>query len=325
MSSPSINTQTTGKETELSLPVTGKIVKTLRYHIEKVGKYWRYLIWTLAKPRFERPVFVIGCSRSGTTVVYKVLSMADGLASMNKESHDFWINLYPPAEKQRESHILTKADVCQRDREEVSRFFYSALGKKRFVDKANINCFTIPYLLELFPDAYFVYVKRDGRDNINSLIHGWGRPDEYANWSQNLPADVRIENGKYQRWSFFLFPGWRTFLESKIEDVCAQQWISANQAVLSSRAIIPRRQWVEVFYEDILRSPVATFKKVYKELSLSFDKKIEEHCKTITSNPYNAFSTPRLEKWKEENPERIRHILPLIRETMIEMGYKVLK
>jgi hypothetical protein len=300
-----------------------KVKKTAKFYSKFLLFQWHNLIWPFVRYRSKRPVFIVGCSRSGTTVVYKVLSMAMELASLQKETHDFWNSLHPPEENGWDSHRLNAAEVCERDRVCVARYFFKHVGMKRFVDKSNQNCFRIPYLLELFPDACFVYVKRDGRDNINSLIHGWGRPDEYAIWSQNLPAEVRIENGTYQRWSFFLFPGWRDFVESKIEDVCAQQWISANQAVLTSKAIVPQRQWVEIFYEDILKSPVAAFRKVYNELSLTFDKKTEGNCESLTSNPYNAFSTPRLEKWKEENPERIRNILPLIRETMLNMDYKV--
>lgn len=300
-----------------------KIHKTLNFYVNMMHLRWRDFIWQFANPEFERPIFIVGCSRAGTTVVYKVLSMAKGLKSMNKESHDFWINLHPPSEKNWDSHILTEKDVSERDKEEISRFYFRNLGGKRFVDKANLNCFTIPYLLALFPDAFFVYVKRDGRDNINSLIHGWGRPDEYATWSRNLPVDVEIENNSYKHWCFFLFSGWRSFLRSSVEEVCAHQWIAANQAMLASKKGVPQGQWIEVLYEDILKSAADTFREIYKKIDLPFTDSIKRHCETLVANPYNAFSTPRLEKWKEENRERIERIIPLITPTMIQMGYEL--
>lgn len=248
--------------------------------------------------------------------------MSKGLASLQKESHDFWNSLDPPEERNWDSHNLGAEDVNERERVAVARYFFKHVGMKRFVDKANQNCFRIPYLLELFPDAVFVYVKRDGSDNINSLIHGWGKPEEFGGWSHNLPATVQIGNGKYTRWCFFLFPGWRTFLEEKIEVVCAQQWIEANEAVLSAKQNIPSSQWVEIFYEDILYSPIETFQRVFEQLNLTFSDEIKRHCDNLASKPYNAFSRPRLNKWKEENRERIERITPKISETMRKIGYK---
>lgn len=313
----------TGQKITEKPNVTLKINKTIDFYADRLRLKWRDLIWPLVNPRFEHPVFVVGCSRSGTTAVYKVLSMAPELASMQKESHGFWNSLHPLSENNYDSHTLTAEDIKERDWREVSRFYFRHLGKRRFIDKANQNCFRIPYLQAFFPDAFFVYVKRDGRDNINSLIHGWGRPDEYAAWSRDLPADIKIENGKYQNWSFFLFQGWRSFMKSSIEDVCAHQWIEANKAVLSSKGDIPQDQWIELFYEDILRSAKTIFGEIYGKLNLSFTDPIRQHCETLTANPYNAFSKPRLEKWKEENPERIGRILPIIKPTMLDMGYEI--
>ena len=304
-------------------PLMQKIHKTLGFYAVMVLQRWRDLVWPIVTPVFDRPIFIVGCSRSGTTAVYNVLGMAPEVASLHKESHGFWNDLHPPSEKDWDSHMLTAKDINDNDREEVSRFYFRHLGRGRFVDKANQNCFRIPYLHALFPDAYFVYVKRDGRDNINSLIHGWGRPNEYGIRYPNLPADVRIGNGKYQQWCFFLFPGWRTFLKSSVEDICARQWIEANQAILSSKRTMPKSQWIEIHYENILTSAVETFREAFKKLDLSFGQDVKSHCETLVANPYNAFSRPRLNKWKEENKERVNCIIPIIAETMVQMGYKI--
>jgi hypothetical protein len=280
-------------------------------------------MWPFVSYKIEKPVFIVGCSRSGTTVVYKVLSRAKGLASLQKESHEFWNSLHPPEERNWDSHELGAGDVSERDRIEVSRYFFKHLGSRRFVDKANQNCFRIPYLYELYPDAVFLYVKRDGRDNINSLIHGWGRPDEFGGWTHNLPVKVQIGNGEYGRWCFFLFQGWRSFLKASVEEVCAQQWIKANESILSARPLIPPSRWVEMYYEDILRSPVETFHRVFEQLDLPFTGEARDHCNSLLNNPYNAFSPPRLDKWKDENRERIERISPLIEPAMLKMGYEI--
>ncbi len=300
-----------------------KIHKNFYYYSGITQRYWRTLLFSIVKPKFYRPVFIIGCSRSGTTAVYKTLSLAKELASLHKESHDFWNDLHPPSENNWDSHMLRKEQANKIDHEAVSRYFYRYVGARRFVDKANQNCFRIPYLNKLFPDAFFVYVKRDGRDNINSLIHGWSRPEEFGAWSQDLPAEVRIDNGAYMRWCFFLFLEWRNYLSSSIEEVCARQWVEANRSILMAKEQIPGNRWTEIFYEDILSSSKETFQTIFRQLELPFDEEMKLHCESMVKNPYNAFSTPRLHKWRDENHERIGQILPIISDTMTDMGYKM--
>ncbi len=300
-----------------------KAIKTIHYHAIQSQQRSRDILWPLVKPQFSRSVFIVGCSRSGTTAVFKTLSLATGLASLLKESHDFWNDIHPPSENNWESHMLGSEQSNKNDHEAVSRYFYRHVGARRFVDKANQNCFRIPYLNKLFPDAFFVFVKRDGRDNINSLIHGWSRPDEFGAWSQDLPAEVRIDNGAYKRWCFFLFPGWRNYLNTSIEEVCAKQWVEANKSILMAKEEIPCNRWIEIFYEDILNSPKETFQTVFRQLGLPFDEEMKRHCDSMVENPYNAFSIPRLNKWRDENRVRIEKILPAISETMTDLGYKM--
>jgi hypothetical protein len=206
----------------------------------------------------------------------------------------------------------------------VARYFFRHLGGRRFVDKNNQNGLCVPYLHALFPDARFVYVKRSPGDNIHSLVEGWGHSDEFAHWSESLPADVRIDGGKYRRWCFFLFEGWRDYLERPIEEVCAAQYVAMNEAILDARASIPASQWTEIVYEDLVRDPVAAFRGVWAGLGLRFGPRQEAHCRNVLGRPYNAFSPIRLDKWKEQaNRVRIERVLPVVQSTAWRVGYPI--
>jgi len=299
-----------------------KIDKNVRHYGAAVQRTVRDVRWSIGAVPVREPVFVVGCSRGGTTVVYKTLSEADELGSLQRETHDFWASLHPLAERQWRSHALGAADASQRDRDIVARHFFRYLGASRFVDKNNQNGLCVPYLQALFPDARFVYVKRSPGDNIHSLIEGWGRSEEFATWSETLPAEVRIDGDRYRRWCFFLFEGWREYLERPIEDVCAAQYAAMNAAILDARSAIPPAQWVEIVYEDLVRDPVAAFRVVWAALGLRFGARQEAHCRNVLGRPYNAFSPIRLDKWKEQgNRERIERVLPRVREVAQRMGY----
>lgn len=299
-----------------------KIHKTLAYHFRRFQRGLRGLKWDIRKPTAKSPIIVVGCSRAGTTLVYKTLSESPEIGSLQRETHDYWVGLHPLQEKNWDTHALSADDASQQDRDTVSRYFYSWTGRHRWVDKNNQNGLCVPYLHALFPDAIFVYVKRSPGDNLNSLIEGWGKPEEFATWSADLPAEVAVENGRYRQWCFFLSDGWRGYVKSSIEEVAAFQYSAINAAILDAKTSIPENQWVEVFYEDFLRDPVNTFRRIFAACGLRFDDRLEQHCSEVLGIPYNAFSEIRIDKWKDgRNCQRIERALPKVAEVAARMGY----
>jgi hypothetical protein len=299
-----------------------KADKTLRHHARRVLVAARGAWWDLWRRPLEKPIFIVGCSRAGTTLVYKTFSQSRELGSLDRETHDFWIALHPLAEKDWRSHALEASDAGAGDRDVVSRYFFAHTGRRRIVDKNNQNGLAVGYLQALFPDAHFVYVKRSPGDNIHSLIEGWGREDEFATWSNSLPASVRIDGGRYRRWCFFLFEGWRGYLNARIEEVCAAQYLAMNRAILEASKEVPRAQWTEIQYEDLVRDPVAGFRDAFESCGLEFTPALERHCAGVLATPYNAFSAIRLDKWREQkNRERIERVLPKVAAVVSDMGY----
>ena len=299
-----------------------KVAKTLRYHACQLLIFFRGLWWDVAKPMPLAPVFIVGCSRAGTTLVYKTFSESEELGSLQKETHDFWSGFHPLEERDWESHTLLAKDARESDRLTVARYFFSNTGKRRFVDKNNQNGLCIRYLHTLFPDACFIYVKRSPGDNLNSLMEGWRRPDEYATWSDDLPEKVSIDGGEITRWCFFLPDGWRSHLDSALEAVCAFQYRAMNEAILEAKPSIPAAQWIEIMYEDLLADPVSGFRTAIENCGIAFTPALQRHCESVLANPYNAFSEIRRDKWRQgRNRERLEKVLPSLGRLAVRMGY----
>lgn len=301
-----------------------KVEKTLEFHSSRVARAVRGAWWDVAQTPSYKPIFIVGCSRAGTTVVYKTFSESHAVGSLNRETHDFWVNMHPLSNKNWDTHGLDAIDASTSDRDYVSRYFYVWTGQSRFVDKNNQNGLCVPYLYSLFPDAHFVYVKRSPGDNINSLIEGWNKPREFATWSNVLPEKVTVENGRYTQWCFFLSDGWREYMDKPIENVCAFQYRAINEEILAAKELISPQQWSEVFYEDLVRDPVTGFRPAFEQCGLVFTHDLEQHCASVLSTPYNAFSEIRLDKWKDGcNRDRVERVLPEVTAVARAMGYKL--
>jgi len=91
--------------------------KNVRHYGAAAQRAARDFRWSIEPVTVRDPVFVVGCSRAGTTVVYKTLSEADELGSLQRETHDFWVGLHPLAEKNWRTHALTAADAQGREAE----------------------------------------------------------------------------------------------------------------------------------------------------------------------------------------------------------------
>ena len=305
----------------------------MKSFLDKLNKTFKYYglqtLSTLRKARFAispvsliQPVFIVGCSRAGTTLVYKTFSESKELGSLQKETHDFWAGLHPVEERDWSGHEIPVTSASDFDRIQAARLFYSATGQRRIVDKNNQNGLSIPYLYALFPDAHFVFIKRNPGDNIDSLIKGWGKSDEFGTWSAALPAKVRIDNGDYQNWCFFLAEGWRNYCHASIEEVCAFQYESINRAILNARKQIPQGQWHEVSYEALLASPVKEFRRLFEGCNLRFDTHLEQHCAGVLDKPYNTFSSIGIDKWVgAENSDRIAKAIQPLSAVCTDLGY----
>lgn len=302
----------------LDLEIRAKNLRHLRYALR--GRWW-----TLARPEMPDPVFLVGCSRSGTTVTYETLAAAPQFLTFGWEIPQFWDRLYGPLNNGWESEAAFAEHARPEHRDAALRYFYERLGPGWVLDKTCINVMRIPYLHALFPRARFVFIQRDGRDNVSSMIDGWrhGRTDGSFHLGQffgAFPETVAINDGEFQEWAFFLAPGWRRYNHASLEEVCAFQWVSANRLALEARRSIPPQQWIHLRYEDIFERPVEMFAEAFERLGIAFTPELRARCADLKPTSI-VKGGPKRQKWRDHNPEAIERILPAIRPLMIEMGY----
>jgi hypothetical protein len=330
----------------------------------------------------QSPVLIIGCPRSGTTLLYNILSEVPSLWSIGFESKAIIEHYHPPSAKGWESGALDASDLTPESRRHILAEFErqaapgtfwqqingyrarlrgnrlwrqvkrrgrteapgsgvsSALPQQgldairslirlrntllprppgtpiRLLEKTPENCLRLPFLLALWPDARVLYLTRDGRSNINSLIEGWRQPHLFPGYA--VPERLAIPGYTRSRWAFTLIPGWRELVASPLEEVCAWQWIRCNEAVLAHRETsqIP---YLTVHYEHLIADPSAVLHQIAAFLELDFEATLARFAESLPR--INVISAPEREKWRRENPEAIERVLPLIAPLMQTLGY----
>jgi hypothetical protein len=270
----------------------------------------------------SHPIFLIGCPRSGTSLLYAILRRSPELAGLPGEGHVLWESLHHPKYHGWESNALGAEHATKRDR----NFFYATIRAisrgRRFLDKTPKNSLRVPYLAALFPDADFIFLRRRGADNVNSLIQGWRARPRFATYT--LPSNAS-SNGRGRAWSFVLIPGWRELEGLTVEEICARQYVSCNEAVLAAAELVNPRRWISVRYEDIVARPEQEIARILDRLGLALTPEIASLAARLDQLPINTVTPPGPGKWKVENPAEVARILPIIAETERKLGYEPLE
>jgi Sulfotransferase family len=267
----------------------------------------------------DRPIFIVGSPRSGTTLLFHMLRSHQNVWAMPSEGHTLWNAYQHPAKKAWSSDRAVEGDMSPRERAYVYTAIHDLAGDRRFVDKTPKNVLKLPYLAALFPTARFVFIKRDGRSVVGSLIEGW---QKRRGISYRLPIRLRLSDYDGRLWSFILPPGWRDLVGTSIADVAAFQYASSCEHVLADGAALPEGTFVEVSYETLVTDPGREAERLLDALELPRSGAVSDFATNLASHKAASISPPRPEKWRDRE-EEVTRVLDRIAPAMARLGYEV--
>ncbi len=240
---------------------------------------------------------------------------------MQSEGHILWDEFHHPRQRGWDSDALVGEAVTERERAYVYTAIRLWTRGRRFVDKTPESCLRIPYLDALFPDATFVFLRRRAADTVSSLMEGWRARPRFVKY--RLPLELTgLGELSGPSWSFALIPGWRVLRDAPLEEICALQYVACNEAVLDARDHVAHERWVDVSYEDLVQAPADELARLYGALGLRFTDEARRYARELaTVTSATALTAPRLEKWREQNPEAIARIRPLVADVERRLGY----
>ena len=274
-----------------------------------------------AFPAPKRPILLVGCPRSGTSILLRALLRSPELRSIQSEGHILWDAYHHPRDRNWHSDALGREDVLAREREYIYCAIRLFVRGRRFVDKTPENCLRLSYLDELFPDATFVFLRRRAADNVNSLIEGWRARPRFVTYRLPQPLEG-LGPLSGPTWSFVLIPGWRELRLAPLEEICARQYVVCNEAALAAREELAPERWLDLAYEDLAASPVEELRGLFERLGLEFTGEVERFAAALPTTPGpTALTPPKREKWREQNPAEIERILPIVAPLEHRLGY----
>ena len=249
-------------------------------------------------PLFDRPVFIISPPRAGSTLLFETLAKAPGLCTIGHESHALIEGLpeLHPGHRQFDSNRLDAAIVTPALAEELRRRFHAELRDRdgypvtgrpvRLLEKTPKNALRVPFLAKIFPEAHFVYLHRDPRQTLSSMLEAW-QSDRFRTYPQ-LPGWSGLP------WSLLLIPGWRALIGRPLPEIVAAQWETTTRILLDDLEAIPSDRRHVVHYEALLASPGAEVARLAEILGFGWDRSIDGEL------PLSRFtvSPPAADKWK---------------------------
>lgn len=269
-------------------------------------------------PKIERPVFIVAAPRSGSTLLFETLASSSQLCTVGGEAH--WlvegIESLRPGAPTVDSNRLTaehaSAAIANDIREQILARLkdhtgqaLSEPGERRFLEKTPKNSLRIPFFNQIFPDAQFVFLWRDPRENISSIMEAW----RSGQW-QTYP---KLE-GFDGPWSLLLPPGWRDMNGRPLAEIAAWQWRTTNAQVLDDLEIVSPERWTVVQYADLVRDPASTVGKLCEFLRIPVDPSLAQRLSEPLPPARYTLTTPAPDKWRANEAE-IAAVLPSVQAT----------
>ena len=265
--------------------------------------------------QIERPVFIVCSPRSGSSLFFETLAQSPSLWTVGGESHQVieGIPELHPEARRFHSNRLTAADATPEIAAQLEQRFAANLRNRdgqppprgvtglRMLEKTPKNSLRVPFLASVFPDALFIYLYRDMRDTMSSMLDAW-RSGKFVTYPQLPEWDG-------PPWSLLLTPGWRELSGKPLPEIVAAQWSTATRYLLDDLEQLAPDRWCISSYDALLENPQREMQRLSRFLGIEWDRELGAPLPASRT----TLTPPDRDKWKK-NTGDLEVAMPLVRE-----------
>jgi hypothetical protein len=269
--------------------------------------------------RLTRPVFIVGCGRSGTTILGNTLARHRRVTYLNEPRH-LWCSCYPEtdvwsakAAARKGRVVLTEADADPGKSNALHRLFLFETvktGRPVFIEKLPINTFRLPFIVEMFPDARFVHIYRNGREVAKSIA----REDAKGRWfvatAYRWKQLVQLASAKEDT--------------SQLVGLCTDpyekgllEWRLSTEAAVGFFRGIPADSYYELSYANLVDNPLGVMQRLLSFLDIEVDRRVVEYARDRIIRKTKQPPDPALSPIEKEIGGEL---LPLTMDAQIDGG-----
>lgn len=272
------------------------------------------------------PVFLIGPARSGTKILRDSIASHPNISKIGYDINFIW--------KKYNEHIshdaLEAQDAHKKVKLFIRKYFESQSENKLFlIEKTVSNTVRIPFLIEIFPNAKFIFLFRDGKDTIESVLKQWNTPQKNSylfkkilsvpvlyiipyiyNYAINLiKLKLRLKTTESYVWGV-KYKNYESDLENLTTlEFCSIQWVKCVLAMYESIPLIKSENRIIINYEDLISNQLNEFKRISDFLKLD----INEFDFSSIQNSYNSKSKNTL------TDEQLKKVNKIIENTKLKL------
>ena len=269
------------------------------------------------KPEIEKPIFIVSAPRSGSTLLFETLLQSPSVYTIGNESHGIFesIGKLNPGKRRYDSNRLTAEEADSQTAAILRQNFIEKLQdrdgnplpanllKIRILEKTPKNSLRIPFLNAIFPDALFIYLYRDLKENISSIIEAW-KSGKFIMYPQ-------LPNWKGKPWSMLLIPEWEKLNGKSLVEIAAAQWQLANEYILNDLEQLSPERWCFLSFADFIANPQGEIERLCQFTGIEWDRKLDSDLPLSR----HTLTPPQLNKWKKNEAE-ITKIMPQLEPLM---------
>lgn len=154
----------------------------------------------------------------------------------------------------------------------------------RLLEKTPKNSLRVSLMNRIFPDALFVWNRREPEPNIDSLIDGWYATDEigpitldrYARAGYSIAGQLDLKDYSGRWWKFALVPDWRSLEGCTVGEVAAWQYYQCERHAENDLSEIENDRVFEMRHEDFVNRPLELTSKILAQAGLSVDPVVKQ-------------------------------------------------